>query len=113
MSLNPDRFPKQKKPLIDAINCCITISRFSKSIGVSRQVVDGWLYTSKLAPPAKYCKKIEEVTMGNITREHLRPDLFGEIKNDILSEKDKLAACISILEGVKESLASNTKKGNK
>lgn len=94
MNLIPDRFPEQKRPLVEAIISCMSISKFAKSIGVSRQTVDGWLYISKLAPPPKYCKKIEEATLGSITREQLRPDIFGEIDKKSLTPQQKLEKAI-------------------
>lgn len=30
------------------------------------------------AVPAEWCLPIEEATQGQVTRQHLRPDLFGE-----------------------------------
>jgi len=113
MSLKSEKFPRQKRPLIDAIIRCVNITRFAKSIGVSRQVLSGWLYNSKYAPPPQYCKKIEEATMGHVTREQLRPDIFGATDEESLSEKQKITACISILESVKDSLGNKKNKGNK
>jgi DNA-binding transcriptional regulator YdaS (Cro superfamily) len=113
MSINPEKFPPQKQPLIDAIIRCVNVTRFAKSIGVSRQVVSGWLYNRQYAPPPQYCKIIEEVTMGHVTREQLRPDIFGKADEESLSDKQKITACISILESVKETLGNKKNKGVK
>jgi DNA-binding transcriptional regulator YdaS (Cro superfamily) len=110
MTLHHKNFPKQKKPLIDAILKFQNPNQFSKLIGVSRQVVDGWLHVCKLSPPAKYCKRIEEITNGQVTRQQLRPDLFGDIISTETTDQEKLEGCIFTLREIAENLA-NKKKG--
>ncbi len=45
-------------------------------IGVSQQMVYGWLNSTKLGVPAEYCQSIEDVT--GVPKCKLRPDLFPE-----------------------------------
>lgn len=37
-----------------------------------------WLNKSKRGVPAEYCRAIETITEGQITRAMLRPDVFGD-----------------------------------
>jgi DNA-binding transcriptional regulator YdaS (Cro superfamily) len=108
--LIPEKFPPNKRPLVMAILKFSNPSKFAKMIGVSRQVVNNWLYNCKHGVPARYCKKIEETTMGEVTRAELRPDIYGKIIQKNSSDKEKLSVCISILEGLSEKI--NNKKGN-
>lgn len=107
-----DNYPEQKRPLIEAINKFGSTNSFAKAIGVSRQVVSGWLHICKFSPPAKYCKIIEDVTCGEISRAQLRPDLFGEIECEELTDEQKIEGCIAVMKSVFLKL-SEQKKGRK
>lgn len=37
-----------------------------------------WLNRTRRGVPAEYCRRIEELTGGQVTRYELRPDVFGE-----------------------------------
>ena len=37
-----------------------------------------WLNRTQLGVPAEYCRAIEGLTQGQVTRYDLRPDVFGE-----------------------------------
>lgn len=113
MSLNIENFPEQKKPLVKAILKFGNTNRFAKLIGVSRQLVEGWIYTCKLAPPPKYCAQIESMTDGEVTRAELRPDLFEDFQKESLSDKQKLQNCIITLEELAKKLSGNNKKRRK
>jgi len=54
-----------------------TQSTFAKACGVSQGLVSQFLKGSK-KPGWKTCKKIESITGGKVTRQDLRPDIFGE-----------------------------------
>jgi len=47
----------------------------AKKLGVEPAVVFHW---KTRGVPAKHCRKIEEVTEGEVTASDLRPDIFGE-----------------------------------
>lgn len=51
--------------------------QFSKQIGVSQGLIWQWL-EGKTRITAERAKEIEEKTGGEITRQDLRPDIFGE-----------------------------------
>lgn len=50
------------------------------ALGVSEQSVSRWC-TEEGIPPER-AVEVEKVTQGRITREELRPDLFGPIEED-------------------------------
>ncbi len=110
MTMKIENFPLQKRPLVKAIIKAGNASIFARSIGTTRQVVDGWLYKCKLAPPAKYCRQIEALTDGEINRSELRPDLFGKIEISEKTDSENLETCIFILRGLLDK-ANNKKKG--
>ena len=58
-----------------AVRLCGGQSELAKDVGTSKQNVYHWVATR---PPAHWCKAIEDATEGMITREQLRPDIFGE-----------------------------------
>lgn len=111
MSLKKEKFPEQKHPLVEAILEFGSVNRFAKSLGISRQVVNGWLHISALAPPVRHCKTIEELTGGKITRSHLRPDIFGGIEADTLNTQQKIEKCIIILNGLSDEIDSLKRGG--
>lgn len=49
------------------------VSAMAKIFGVTPWAASKWRYRV----PAERCLKIEEVTDGAVTRQDLRPDLFG------------------------------------
>lgn len=77
MTLKLRDFPPHKRPLVYAINIVGTPSEFAKRLGVNRQNVDCWLKRNHVAPPVQFCKEIEGLTQGKVTKERLRPDIFG------------------------------------
>ncbi|MGN6347072.1 MAG: transcriptional regulator [Candidatus Nitrosocosmicus sp.] len=99
-----ENLPIHKHALAKAILQFESISKFAKSIGTTRQAVHGWLYNCKMGVPPKYCKKVEEVTMGQITRNQLRPDVYGNLSIKEHSNKEKLSVCISILKEISSNL---------
>lgn len=61
--------------LYQAIQMCGGQGRFAEKIGVKQNVVGNW---QKRGVPAHYAQSIENVTAQRISREDIRPDLFGE-----------------------------------
>lgn len=104
MTLDTKKFPPQKKPLLDAIKIFSNVNNFSKHMGVTRQAVYGWLYNSQLAPPSRFCKKIEEITKGEITCEKLRPDVYGEIGRHQPTDQEKLETCLILLSSIAQNI---------
>ena len=47
-------------------------------IDVTQQTISDWV-RGKLKPSVKNSVKIERATNGKVTRQQLRPDIFGEI----------------------------------
>ena len=50
----------------------------ARAIGMSQQAIPRW---SREGIPPKHAVAIERVTQGRITREELRPDIFGPIEH--------------------------------
>ena len=52
--------------------------KLAKAIGMYPQQINGWVNTGKV--PVKHCKKIEQVTNGEVTCFDLRPDVFPDYR---------------------------------
>ena len=65
-----------KKALIEAIKEAGGQTMLAESLGVAQCTVSHWVHSNKVAPPAEYAGRIEELT--GVTRKKLRPDIFGE-----------------------------------
>ncbi len=65
------------KPFKKAIDIIGSQSKMANELKCYQSQVWYWLNTSKYGVPAEYCQKVEELT--GITREQLRPDVFGSI----------------------------------
>lgn len=66
------------EPLERAIEKAGGLTRFAKKLEISPQVIVNW---RKRGVPPERCAEIETATEGEITRQHLRPDIFGEPLN--------------------------------
>jgi DNA-binding transcriptional regulator YdaS (Cro superfamily) len=55
-------------------------SELARRIGVRQGYVWKWLRSKKV--PAERCAAIERATGGAVTREQLRPDIFGPAPSD-------------------------------
>ncbi|MBE0615223.1 MAG: helix-turn-helix domain-containing protein [Burkholderiales bacterium] len=65
-------------PIEKAIELAGGTSALAKKIGVnSPQVVSNWVARKRVPP--KYCAAVERATDGKITRQHLRPELWGDV----------------------------------
>jgi len=53
-----------------------TLDELSKLLGVRNTAVYNWLSRKQI--PIKHLKKISILSEGRLTKEMLRPDLFGE-----------------------------------
>jgi DNA-binding transcriptional regulator YdaS (Cro superfamily) len=87
-------FPKEKHTLLRAIlNFGGNPSAFATALGIHQNKVYTWINSKFVAPPAQYCRKIEQLTGGEVTCEQLRPDVFGPtlIKEETTEEKFKRA----------------------
>lgn len=60
------------------VDLCGGQTRTGKQVGVTQQAVRKWL-TQEMPVSAKSAIKIERATNGAVTRQQLRPDIFGEI----------------------------------
>ena len=56
------------------VNWCGSKSQLARNLGVSRQVVGGWVKRGRIA--ATYATMVERKTRGEFKREHLRPDVI-------------------------------------
>lgn len=52
------------------------LNRLAKMIGKRQSTVWHWLQTGRVPPD--WCAKIEEATGGKVSRQALRPDVFGQ-----------------------------------
>jgi len=101
--LRLENYPSHKHPLIRAIlSFGGTPSLFAKELGIHPYKVCSWLKDGFSAPPPKYCKDIEEITHGFVTREELRPDVFGDIKTKKITKMDKIKKVIGWLYEIAE-----------
>ena len=57
-------------------------SALARAIRVKQQNIWSWLHIARKVP-AEYCLAIEKATQGKVRREELRPDIFGEEKNNV------------------------------
>jgi DNA-binding transcriptional regulator YdaS (Cro superfamily) len=64
--------------LAHAVGIAGSQGALGKQIGVTQQTIYNWLNRSKQGVPGEHCWKIERATGGKITREMLRPDIFGD-----------------------------------
>jgi len=58
----------------------LTQEEFAAKVGVTQGRVSHWLRGDKI--PAERCTDIERITGGAITRQELRPDVFGEVSTE-------------------------------
>jgi DNA-binding transcriptional regulator YdaS (Cro superfamily) len=65
-------------PIEKAIELAGGTSALAKKIGVnSPQVVSNWVARKRVPP--KYCAAVERATEGRVTRQELRPELWGDV----------------------------------
>lgn len=67
---------KPLTPLERAIRVCGGQTKLAEKIGLSQQRVSYWR-KAKNGVPAEYARDIEEACNGAVTRQQLRPDIFG------------------------------------
>lgn len=60
-----------------AIEFCGGQKALAERIGLHQSFVSQLLHEVRPVP-AKWCRKIEEATGGDVTKEQLRPDIFGQ-----------------------------------
>lgn len=117
MNFKPLRFedfPEDKHSLIRAIlKCGGNPVKFSRYLGVSHQYVRGWLTEKGRPIPPKYCVLIEKLTYGEITRQNLRPDVFGDVLEPYPSIHERLQKCIGTLKEITTEMSENIKKRGK
>ncbi len=51
-------------------------ANFARQLGVSKGQVSHWMQDRQI-PSAQMARRIEQATGGTLTRETLRPDIFG------------------------------------
>lgn len=54
---------------------CGSQNALANKLGITRGAVTSW---KKTGIPAERCIQIEKMTGGKITRQEMRPDMFGE-----------------------------------
>ena len=64
----------QREQLFKLLAWVGTQTQLARQLGVSRQVVAGWVKRGRIA--AKYATEVERKTGGLFKREDLRPDVF-------------------------------------
>ncbi|WP_444897921.1 helix-turn-helix domain-containing protein [Microbulbifer sp. SSSA005] len=60
-----------------AVKSVGTQGRLAQLLGVTQGMVSAWATGRKEIAPHR-CSQIERVTFGAVTREELRPDIFGD-----------------------------------
>lgn len=75
LPLVPRECQGPKPPLQLAADEVGNLNRLAKKIGKRQSTVWHWLKTGRV--PSEWCAKIEEATDGKISRQALRPDVFG------------------------------------
>lgn len=65
-------------PLGKAIKRAGGLTELAEKLGVTPQVVSNWRSRGRV--PAERCIEIETATDGAVTRQELRPDIFGPRK---------------------------------
>ena len=63
-------------PILKAIDACGTQGELAERIGVSQGFISQLARGARPIPPG-LCRRIEDATDGAVTREDLRPDVFG------------------------------------
>jgi DNA-binding transcriptional regulator YdaS (Cro superfamily) len=63
-------------PILKAIDACQTQGELASRVGVSQGFISQLARGARPIPPA-LCRRIEEATGGVVTRQELRPDVFG------------------------------------
>lgn len=63
-------------PILKAIDACDTQGELASRVGVSQGFISQLARGARPIPPA-LCRRIEEATGGAVTRQELRPDVFG------------------------------------
>ncbi len=58
-----------------AINLMGGVTKLAAAIGQRQNTVSNWRARGRV--PAEHCAAIEEATTGEVTRQMLRPDIFG------------------------------------
>lgn len=66
-----------KSPLDRAIELCGGQAALAREIGTKQQNVAYWR-TAVKGVPAEMAQAIEDAVNGQVTRQELRPDVFGE-----------------------------------
>ena len=104
-------FPKSKHHLLRAIlNYGGNPSAFARGLGIHQNKVYTWIDKEFVAPPAQYCRKIEQLTSGEVTCEQLRPDVFGDpliVENTI---ENRFKRCIGMLRALEADIEDEMKK---
>ncbi|MFS2112714.1 transcriptional regulator [Herbaspirillum frisingense] len=77
------------KPLDKAIELSGGVSKLAHLIGVRQSVISNWRARGTLIEPL-LCARIERVTKGAITRQHLRPDDWQEIWPELVTVGESL-----------------------
>ncbi len=117
-------FPEFKRPLIKAVNKIGGISAVGRLLNLSRQTIHAWVHLLEKGIPPERCIEIERMTDGEITRQHLRPDIFGkDIEFKPLSIEEELNITMrklkKLLKGIvwvdtnRAIIRANSKKGAK
>jgi len=112
MILDINNFPKDKQPLVKAILKVGSIRKFASNLHISHQAVHAWIYREgyQVAPPAKHCQAIEDMTFGYVTKRELRPDIFDERDKTKLTKSEQIEnAMIVIEEAIRELRKSSNK----
>lgn len=66
--------------LLKAIEVMGGVTKLARAIGTGQNTVSNWLLEGRKVP-AERCLPIERATGGLVTKEELRPDIFGHPPN--------------------------------
>ena len=109
--LNINDFPEDRHFLVRAIlKFGGHPSGFARLLGIPHQTVRQWLTSKNNSISPKYCPQIEKLTFGEITKEQLRPDIFGPHSEPYPSIETRLQKCILGLSEISLELSKNNDK---
>lgn len=69
----------------DAVKAAGTQAKLARAIDVSPVFVSQ-MRSGVKAVPAELCPRIELATGGQVTREQLRPDIFGPLEHQVIAK---------------------------
>ena len=80
-------YPKASNPVARAVAIVGSQSALARLLGVTPQSVSRWVQSG--CAPAKRIVQIEHATAGRVTRQELKPELYGNIAPYVLLNQEQ------------------------